>query len=101
VTGATPVDADQVHIRFAFTQKKSSAEGSQGRVAKALIADICRQLDQDKVVWDRQRHMERPLLCDGDGPIMAFRDFYRQFYPGESLSPEVERTLARKGGDRG
>jgi 3-ketosteroid 9alpha-monooxygenase subunit A len=101
VTGATPVDADHVHIRFAFTQKKSSAEGAQGRVAKALIADICRQLDQDKVVWDRQRHMEKPLLCDGDGPIMAFRDFYQQFYPGHELNPDVERTMARKGGDRG
>ena len=49
-------------------------------VARAIIKDICRQLDQDKVVWDRQRHTAQPLLCDGDGPIPAFRDFFRQFY---------------------
>jgi hypothetical protein len=49
-------------------------------VARAIIKDICRQLDQDKVVWDRQRHIARPLLCDGDGPIAAFREFFSQFY---------------------
>ena len=45
--------------------------------------------------------MEHPLLCDGDGPIMAFRDFYRQFYPGNPLHENRERTQSRKGGDRG
>jgi 3-ketosteroid 9alpha-monooxygenase subunit A len=80
VTGCTPVEKDTVHLRFAFTQQRADREGARAGVARAIIKDICRQLDQDKVVWDRQHHIARPLLCDGDGPIPAFREFFSQFY---------------------
>ncbi len=80
VTGCTPVEIDTVHLRFAFTQQRADRDGPRAGVARAIIRDICRQLDQDKVVWDRQRHVAQPLLCDGDGPIAAFRDFFSQFY---------------------
>jgi hypothetical protein len=80
VTGCTPVEKDTVHLRFAFTQQRADRDGARAGVARAIIKDICRQLDQDKVVWDRQHHVARPLLCDGDGPIPAFRDFFSQFY---------------------
>ena len=59
---------------------EADRDGPRAGVARAVIKDICRQLDQDKVVWDRQHHVARPLLCDGDGPILAFRDFFSQFY---------------------
>jgi hypothetical protein len=48
----------------------------------------CEQLDQDKAVWDRQRYIEQPQLCAGDGPVIGFRalvsghwfpEFFRQF----------------------
>ena len=29
--------------------------------------------------WENKRYRERPLLSDGDGPILAFRRWYRQF----------------------
>jgi 3-ketosteroid 9alpha-monooxygenase subunit A len=90
VTGCTPVERDVLHLRFAFTQPRSEAEGPRAGVARAIIRDICRQLDQDKVVWDRQRHVPQPLLCDGDGPIALFRKFFSQFYadwPRDAASP--------------
>ena len=64
-----------------------------------MIKDICRQLDQDKVVWDRQKYLHDPLLCDGDGPIAAFRKYYRQFYaelPPDDGAGEVSRSFVRK-----
>jgi 3-ketosteroid 9alpha-monooxygenase subunit A len=76
----TPVDQDHVHARFCFTQPKAQAEGPMGRLAKGLIRDICKQFDQDKVVWDRQRYEPNPIICDGDGPIPQFRKFYSKFY---------------------
>jgi hypothetical protein len=32
-----------------------------------------------------------PVLCDGDGPIMQLRRWYKQFYssPDEARSPEA------------
>ncbi|MBT7177393.1 MAG: (2Fe-2S)-binding protein, partial [Gammaproteobacteria bacterium] len=72
-------------LRFAFTQLKSDRDGDNGGLAKAVIKDICKQLDQDKVVWDRQKYIENPPLCQGDGPINDFRNFFRQFYAGEEF----------------
>ena len=100
VTGCTPVEMDTVHLRFAFTQQRADRDGPRAGVARAIIKDICRQLDQDKVVWDRQQHVAQPLLCDGDGPILAFREFFSQFYAEQQHTggPKVvpARRLQRK-----
>ncbi len=77
VSGITPVDRDHLKVRFAFTQPKAQA-GS--RLAEALIADICSQLDQDKVILDRHKRMDPPLICDGDGPFGRNRVYYSQFF---------------------
>jgi 3-ketosteroid 9alpha-monooxygenase subunit A len=79
VSAITPIGPDELHVRFAFTQPVTEAEGPAGGLARALIRDICKQLDQDKVVWDRMRYEERPLMCDGDGPVPAARERYDQF----------------------
>ncbi len=80
VAGITPIDQGKTHIRFAFTQPKKEAEGPMANLAKAMRREICRQLDQDKVVWDRQKYKPKPSICDGDGPILPFRKFFAQFY---------------------
>jgi 3-ketosteroid 9alpha-monooxygenase subunit A len=87
VTGSTPVERDCVHVRFAFTQPKAEAEGPRGGLARALIKDICRQHDQDKVILDRIRRMDPPLVCAGDGPFGRNRAYYSQFYVGNPLEP--------------
>ncbi|MBM4197123.1 MAG: aromatic ring-hydroxylating dioxygenase subunit alpha [Gammaproteobacteria bacterium] len=100
VAGITPIAPDCTHVRFAFTQLKSAAQGPTAGVARGVIKDICRQLDQDKVVWDRQMYRTDALLCDGDGPILDFRRYYRQFYAelpqdGDADSKIVKRTFSR------
>lgn len=80
IAGITPISRDKTHVRFAFTQPKEEAEGPSAGLSKAMRREICKQLDQDKVVWDRQKYMPRPAICDGDGPILAFRSFFSQFY---------------------
>jgi len=32
------------------------------------------------IVWDNKKYRPKPLLCDGDGPILAWRKYFRQFY---------------------
>jgi len=76
----TPVELDHVHVRFCFTQPKAQAEGERAGVAKAIIRDICKQFDQDKVVWDRMKYEPNALICEGDGPIAQFRKFYARYY---------------------
>ena len=98
ISGVTPIANDITHLRFAFTQLKADRDGAKGGLAKAMIKDICKQLDQDKVVWDRQKYIENPPLCAGDGPINDFRNFFRQFYAGPRWSKYregVKRNISR------
>jgi len=87
----TPVDEDHVHVRYFFSQPKDS---KTGRVAQAIIADVVKQMDQDKVIWDRQYYAYKPIICEGDGPIAKFRMFYSKYYAGNDGKPR--HVLAAK-----
>ncbi|HPZ47968.1 MAG TPA: Rieske 2Fe-2S domain-containing protein [Novosphingobium sp.] len=76
----TPVEEDVLRVRYCFTQPKAQAEGPGAGLARALIKDIGKQLDQDKVIWDRMRFEPNPIICDGDGPIPQFREWYSRYY---------------------
>lgn len=73
----TPIDAEHVRSRFSFTQPRSVA-GSN--VARALVREIVRQMNEDIPIWEHKRYLETPVLCDGDGPIGAYRRWAAQFY---------------------
>lgn len=77
----TPIDGERVKSRFSFTQPRSVAGKN---VARALVKEIVKQLEEDIPIWEHKRYLERPLLCDGDGPIGAYRRWARQFYAGEA-----------------
>ena len=80
IAAVTPVEKDEVRVRFCFTQPRAQTEGISAMVAFGFVHEVCRQLDQDKVIWDRQHYLPRPVICDGDGPILRFRQYYNQFY---------------------
>jgi phenylpropionate dioxygenase-like ring-hydroxylating dioxygenase large terminal subunit len=90
VAAVTPVEKDEVRVRFCFTQPKQQKDALATMVAQGFIHEVCSQLDQDKVIWDHQRYMERPIVCDGDGPILRFRKWYSQFYAEWANSPRAE-----------
>ena len=74
-----PISQQEVHVRFAFIQKKDDTNSGVGR---AIIRDVCRQLEEDKPIWEHKIYRPLPVLCDGDGPIAKFRRWYSQFYAG-------------------
>lgn len=81
ITGA-PVD-DELHrttIRFLVKKIPGDPDATEN-VGRAFVAEIERQYRQDIPIWENKIHLERPVLCDGDGPIALLRRFYRQFYP--------------------
>jgi phenylpropionate dioxygenase-like ring-hydroxylating dioxygenase large terminal subunit len=80
IAAVTPVEKDEVRVRFCFTQPKTQATPIAAMMAQGFIHEVCRQLDQDKVIWDHQRYLPKPVICDGDGPILRFRQYYQQFY---------------------
>lgn len=84
----TPIDEDNVDVRFAFQVKKMGGADITKGVGKAFIAEIERQLHQDIPIWENKIQWEKPLLCDGDGPIAMFRKWSHQFYSWPDKEPE-------------
>jgi 3-ketosteroid 9alpha-monooxygenase subunit A len=74
----TPIDEDNCEFTVVFLQPEST-RGSG--IAKAICLDLEKQVNEDIPIWENKRHHERPVLCDGDGPISQYRDWCVQFYP--------------------
>jgi phenylpropionate dioxygenase-like ring-hydroxylating dioxygenase large terminal subunit len=89
VATTTPIDGDNIHLRFNFAVKKLPNEMHKN-VGKAFVAEVTRQLEQDIPIWENKIQYEKPLLCDGDGPIGLFRRWCTQFYswPEEKQAAE-------------
>lgn len=75
----TPIDNETIHLRFSFTQPKQKSE-MQKTIADAAITEIARQVEQDIPIWEHKKYHEKPILCDGDGPIARYRKWFQQFY---------------------
>jgi 3-ketosteroid 9alpha-monooxygenase subunit A len=81
-----PLDEEYVQVRFTFAVKKFGTEDMVSHVGKAFVAEVARQLEQDAPVWEHKIYVDRPLICDGDGPIGQFRRWAAQFYPAWYLA---------------
>jgi len=90
VATTSPIDDDHVHVRFNFSIRKIGGADTTRGVGAAFIAELERQLEQDIPIWEHKIQHERPLLCDGDGPIGIFRRWCTQFYtwPEEQQAAE-------------
>ena len=80
ITSGSPIDEERVHMRLCFSVRKLETSDATRGVGRAFIAEIERQFEQDIPIWENKIHLERPLLCDGDGPIGPLRRWARQFY---------------------
>lgn len=76
----TPVTAEHTRAMYAFIQKKVDGKTPSGGVADAIVANICQQMEEDRIIWAHKRYFEKPMLCDGDGAFAKFRKWYSQFY---------------------
>ncbi len=82
ITG-TVVDENLQEIVIRFSVKKMGDEGAEKAVEKAFTDEVTRQFIEDRPIWENKTYWERPVLCDGDGPINLLRKYCRQFYPSQ------------------
>lgn len=80
ISANAPIERDIYHVRFGYTQPIEDVNGPRAGVSRAIIRDLTSQLDQDKVILDRMRNLDRPLVCDGDGPFARQKNYYDQFF---------------------
>jgi 3-ketosteroid 9alpha-monooxygenase subunit A len=78
VNTATPIDDEYSDVRFAYTVK-TDGDTRKSKLAHAIIEDLKRQFENDLPIWENKRCWDRPVLCEGDGPIGTYRKWYSQF----------------------
>jgi hypothetical protein len=72
----TPVDEENVHLRWSFTVTRNLASS----VGADFVDGLINAVQPDIPIWENKIYRSAPLLCDGDGPIAEFRSWARQFY---------------------
>jgi 3-ketosteroid 9alpha-monooxygenase subunit A len=89
----TPVDDEVVDACFSFSVCSARGFSAESGAGRASIAESIRQMEQDIPIWENKAFRQRPLLCDGDGPIGHFRRWAAQFYSGpDSVKPRPSRS---------
>lgn len=82
----TPITADRMLLRFAFTRPVDASPQHQVLTA-GFVAEVVRQVEQDIPIWEHKAYRQSPILCDGDGPIAKYRRWFGQFY---DTAPAIE-----------
>jgi len=91
-----PITREQSQMNMSFTHKKYAEGTQEAAVAKNIVAHMIGEAEGqeaagfesvDLIVWNNKKYRARPILCDGDGPILQYRKWFKQFYPdGEKLN---------------
>ena len=79
LANVTPVGPEKTYATYAFIQPRATQDTLGKTVGQAIIGNICQQMAEDQIIWDRKQYFDRPLLCDGDGPFTKFRRWFSQF----------------------
>jgi 3-ketosteroid 9alpha-monooxygenase subunit A len=87
INAHTPIDDDNLMLRFAVSMKTS--KGMTDELIEHFINNMRDGYLQDVQIWENKIYLDRPMLCDGDGPIGEFRRWYSQFYTPRSKAADA------------
>ncbi len=80
VNAHTPIDDDALDLFFAVSVRVMGTVHRTEPFARAYVEAIRKGFYEDIAIWEHKRYREQPILCDGDGPIIPLRRWYRQFF---------------------
>ena len=79
--GMTPIDTGTTHLRFGVIGKPRAEDPDEAAAFHQAYADeLAKAVTQDFPIWENKTYHATPMLCDGDGPVPAFRRWAAQFY---------------------
>ena len=76
VSSVTPVDEDNVHVRWLFTVPAEAGEKSARFFANHFSSGVT----QDIPIWENKIYRPRPVLTKSEAGIIAHRNWSKQFY---------------------
>lgn len=96
-----PITREETRSRMHFTFQDYEAGSKERELAEHLYQHSIGEADGedpagfesvDMIIWDNKKYRPEPLLCDGDGPILKWREWYSQFYVDDQ--PEQVQAVA-------
>lgn len=78
LSSTTPIDEENVHVRWVFTAPKSAGDDAVTQAADALCAGI----SQDIPIWENKIYRDQPVLTKSEKAILEHRRWCLQFYSG-------------------
>jgi hypothetical protein len=81
-SGGIPVDQEWSSMHSSVWVRRSSSVPEVFAKLFGLLIRVFfdKQVDQDKVIWDRKLYKEQPVLIREDGPIGHYRLWCKRFY---------------------
>lgn len=76
VSSVTPIDDDNVHVRWFFAVPITSKDGAAGFFADQFTAGVT----QDIPIWENKIYRPLPVLTKSEAGIIAHRNWSKQFY---------------------
>lgn len=99
-----PIDQNSFELRYAVKVRRQPGltDEQNQAIAEAYAEQAHKSFFQDVEIWHSKRRVDRPLLCDGDGPVYQLREWYEQFYTDVAALPAPTRKVfeRRDGGWR-
>ena len=87
INAHTPIDDENVMLRFGVSMK--ATKGMTDELIDHFIDNMRDGYLQDVQIWENKIYLDKPVLCDGDGPIGEFRRWYAQFYSPRSEAADA------------
>ena len=78
LSSTTPIDEDNVHVRWIFTAPKENGEGATKQAAESFCAGV----SQDIPIGENKVYRDPPVITKTEKLILEHRRWSRQFYSG-------------------
>jgi phenylpropionate dioxygenase-like ring-hydroxylating dioxygenase large terminal subunit len=76
----TPLDGERFQQKSWMYLKDFGSPELLERIGRPFLDRLCYEVEQDFKVLDFKKHLPKPRLCAGDGPIMKFREYAESYY---------------------
>jgi 3-ketosteroid 9alpha-monooxygenase subunit A len=84
----TPISHNELDLRLGVSLKLAGDRKKTEALVDIYMNNLKSGFEDDLRIWENKFYREVPVLCDGDGPIMQLRRWYRQFY----VAPETAHS---------
>ncbi|VXC09081.1 3-ketosteroid-9-alpha-monooxygenase, oxygenase component [Pseudomonas sp. 8AS] len=77
-----PIDQSSFELRYAIKVRRvpGLSEAENQAIAEGYAEQAHKSFFQDVEIWHNKIRVDKPVLCEGDGPVYQLREWYEQFY---------------------